>query len=146
MNHRLSAPTALLLLTLLAAGLFGLSLTAGSFRLSPAEILDALSSSTPSLARDVVLELRLPRALSAMAVGGLLALSGALLQVPHLERMLLEAASAIREVVDLKAEIERLRERRRGRVDAHHGAGLEENLGPVQRRRKVAHERSGNDL
>jgi iron complex transport system permease protein len=81
MNRRIAAPTALLLLALLAAGLFGLSLAAGSFRLSPAEILDALSSGTPSLARDVVLELRLPRALSAMAVGGLLALSGALLQV-----------------------------------------------------------------
>jgi iron complex transport system permease protein len=41
----------------------------------------ALASVEPSLARDVVVDLRLPRALTAFAVGGLLALAGALLQV-----------------------------------------------------------------
>ncbi len=41
----------------------------------------ALWPGPPSLARDVVLELRLPRAMQALSVGGLLALAGALLQV-----------------------------------------------------------------
>lgn len=81
MNHRLTLPAALLLLTVVATALLGLSLAIGSFRLTPLQILDALGSGTPTLARDIVLELRLPRAMSAMAVGGLLALSGALLQV-----------------------------------------------------------------
>jgi iron complex transport system permease protein len=49
--------------------------------LSPAEILAALDADSPSMAREIVLGLRLPRALSAFAVGGLLALSGAMLQV-----------------------------------------------------------------
>ncbi len=81
MNHRLTLPAALLLLAVVATALLGLSLAIGSFRLTPLEILDALGSGTPTLARDIVLELRLPRAMSAMAVGGMLALSGALLQV-----------------------------------------------------------------
>jgi iron complex transport system permease protein len=68
-------------LALAATGLFGLSLTSGSMPLAPADVLAALASDVPSLARDVVLELRLPRALSAFAVGGLLALAGAMLQV-----------------------------------------------------------------
>jgi len=81
MNHRLNLPAALLVLAVVAAVLLGLSLAIGSFRLTPSQILDALGSGTPTLARDIVMELRLPRAMSAMAVGGLLALSGALLQV-----------------------------------------------------------------
>ena len=82
MNHRLPLPAALALLSpWCTVALLGLSLAVGSFRLAPAEVLAALRSSTPSLASDVVLELRLPRAMAAMAVGGLLALSGALLQV-----------------------------------------------------------------
>lgn len=81
MNHRLPLPAALTVLAVATVALLGLSLAVGSFRLAPVEILDALRSGAPSLARDVVLELRLPRAMSAMAVGGLLALSGALLQV-----------------------------------------------------------------
>ena len=81
MNHRFPLPAALLLLAALATALLGLSLAVGSFRLSPLQVLEALGSGTPTLARDIVLELRLPRAMAAMAVGGLLALSGALLQV-----------------------------------------------------------------
>ena len=57
------------------------SLLLGSVNLAPQVVLDALSSAEPSLARDVVLELRLPRALTAFAIGGLLGLAGALLQV-----------------------------------------------------------------
>ena len=69
------------LLTLAALGLFALSLASGSLPLTPSEVVRALTSSAPSFARDVVLELRLPRALAAFAVGGLLALAGAMLQV-----------------------------------------------------------------
>jgi iron complex transport system permease protein len=57
------------------------SLLLGSVNLAPTAVWQALSSAEPSLARDVVLDLRLPRALTAFTVGGLLGLSGALLQV-----------------------------------------------------------------
>jgi len=69
------------LLAVAVAALFGLSLASGSMPLAPADVVAAFTSGSPSLARDVVLELRLPRALAAFAVGGLLALSGAMLQV-----------------------------------------------------------------
>ena len=58
-----------------------LSLMLGSVQLAPAAVWDAFWSTDPSMARDVVLGLRLPRALTAFAVGGLLGLAGALLQV-----------------------------------------------------------------
>ena len=75
----LSIAFALLALTVLA--LLALSLASGSLPLTPSEVVSALTSDAPSFARDVVLELRLPRALAAFAVGGLLALAGAMLQV-----------------------------------------------------------------
>ena len=81
MHPRTPLLAAFTLLALAAVGLLGLSLASGSMPLAPADVLAALSSDAPSLARDVVLELRLPRALAAFAIGGLLALSGALLQV-----------------------------------------------------------------
>jgi iron complex transport system permease protein len=81
MHRRLPLSQAILVLLLASGALLGLSLAAGSVPLSLREIAAALGSGAPSLARDVVLELRLPRALSAFAVGGLLAVSGALLQV-----------------------------------------------------------------
>ena len=81
MHRRPPLTIAILLLAVFALVIFGLSLTSGSVPLSPGEVAEALWSGTPTLARDVVHELRLPRALSAFAVGGLLALSGAILQV-----------------------------------------------------------------
>jgi len=81
MHRRLPLSVAIALLLLAAAALFGLSLSSGSVPLPPAEVAAALWSDAPTLARDVVMELRLPRALSAFAVGGLLALAGAILQV-----------------------------------------------------------------
>jgi iron complex transport system permease protein len=63
------------------AGLLLASLLLGSADFAPGAVWHALSSAEPSLARDVVLDLRLPRALTALAVGGLLGLAGALLQV-----------------------------------------------------------------
>lgn len=81
MHRRLSIIPAFALLALAAAGLLALSLASGSLPLSPGEVVGAFRDGGPSLARDVVLELRLPRALAAFAVGGLLALAGAMLQV-----------------------------------------------------------------
>jgi len=81
MHRRFPLSIALPALFLAAAGLLGLSLASGSVQLSLADVVSALGSGTPTLARDIVLELRLPRALAAFAVGGLLALSGAILQV-----------------------------------------------------------------
>jgi iron complex transport system permease protein len=81
MHRRPSLFVAFTLLALAVAGLFGLSLASGSVPLRAGEVLEALTTGSPSFARDVILELRLPRALAAFAVGGLLALSGAMLQV-----------------------------------------------------------------
>ena len=81
MNRRLSLTTALLLLLVVASAIFALSLASGSLPLTIGEIVQSFDAQQPSIARDVVLELRLPRALSAFAVGGLLALAGAMLQV-----------------------------------------------------------------
>ncbi len=81
MKPHLTPFAALPLLVFVAAAVLFASLAAGSLPLSLAELAHALTSGEPSLARDVVLQLRLPRALSAFAVGGLLALAGAMLQV-----------------------------------------------------------------
>lgn len=81
MHLRPNLSASFVVLALAILGLLGLSLASGSVRLTPGEVLAALASDAPSFARDVVLELRLPRALSAFAVGGMLALAGAMLQV-----------------------------------------------------------------
>jgi len=81
MHRRLAIFPAISVLLLAAAVLLGLSLASGSVPLGLDDIADALFSDAPSLARDVLIELRLPRAMSALAVGGLLAVSGAILQV-----------------------------------------------------------------
>ena len=81
MNRRLSLTAALLLLLTVASAILALSLASGSLPLTVGEIVQSFGAQQPSIARDVVLELRLPRALSAFAVGGLLALAGAMLQV-----------------------------------------------------------------
>lgn len=62
------------------AALLG-SLVAGSVSLDLAEVWRALFHDGPSLAQSVVIDLRLPRALTAFAAGGVLALAGALMQV-----------------------------------------------------------------
>jgi len=58
-----------------------LALMVGSIPISPAEVLTTLVDPGGSIAADVVRNLRLPRALTGFACGGLLALAGALLQV-----------------------------------------------------------------
>ncbi len=79
MMIRASHLTMLLLLAAPASIAFALSM--GSADLNLGELRQALIGHGTSLDAAIVRELRLPRALSAFAVGGLLALSGALLQV-----------------------------------------------------------------
>ncbi|MEW9898423.1 iron ABC transporter permease [Chitinivorax sp. PXF-14] len=68
----------LLLLALCALAAVAASLCLGSTSYRPWQLWSA--GPEAQLARDVVLELRLPRTLAALAVGGLLALAGALQQ------------------------------------------------------------------
>ena len=68
-------------LLLLTAAAFTLSLAVGSTPLSLHELWATLGGGGSDMSRTVVLELRLPRALNAFAVGGLLALAGTLMQV-----------------------------------------------------------------
>ncbi len=80
MNRR-RAFLVLALLALAAIASLLLSLAVGSIALAPGEVWAALFGVDEGLATEVVLNLRLPRALSAFACGGLLALAGALMQV-----------------------------------------------------------------
>jgi iron complex transport system permease protein len=70
----------LLGLSLLALLSIGLALMAGSLKVPPGEVLAALLGQAGGTG-DIVLQLRLPRALAGFACGGLLALAGALMQV-----------------------------------------------------------------
>lgn len=70
----------LLLLTLVALAALSAALMVGSVHLTWAELASAVQDRAASPAAVVLFELRLPRALSAFAAGGLLALAGALLQ------------------------------------------------------------------
>ena len=67
-------------LTLLALLSVGLALVVGSYRVAPADVLAALLGQEGG-GGEVVLQLRLPRAIAGFACGGLLALAGALMQV-----------------------------------------------------------------
>jgi iron complex transport system permease protein len=75
------ALAALGMLLALAVGALVLALAAGSVALSPAELWRGLTEPDGGLATTLVRELRLPRALSAFAIGGLLALAGVLMQI-----------------------------------------------------------------
>jgi iron complex transport system permease protein len=69
----------MLILLSLVAGLF--ALMSGSADISTAEVWQALAGNAADNARNVIMELRLPRALTAFGVGGLLAVAGVLMQV-----------------------------------------------------------------
>ena len=56
MHRRLSLSLAILLLAAVAVALLGLSLSSGSVPLSLRDVVGALWSDAPTLARDVVLE------------------------------------------------------------------------------------------
>src|SRR5258706_12624159 len=76
-------PSSLLpLLSLLALTSVGLAVSVGSASLRLDTVLAAvLGGGHDSVAREVILDLRLPRALNAFSTGGLLALAGVLMQV-----------------------------------------------------------------
>lgn len=76
---RPAIPMSLLAIVVLAIAAAA-SLFLGRVNISPHEILDGLFSSDVNLARLVVMELRLPRTVLAILVGGALGLSGAVLQ------------------------------------------------------------------
>src|ERR1700683_104947 len=69
------------LLTLLAALSLGLAVSAGSPPLRLETAVAALLRGQDPVVREVILDLRLPRALNAFSTGGLLALAGVLMQV-----------------------------------------------------------------
>ncbi len=68
-------------LALLALASMALALMVGSINIPFHDVVAILFAAPDSMPAEVVLSLRLPRALSGFACGGLLALSGALLQV-----------------------------------------------------------------
>ncbi len=69
----------ILMLFALLAGLF--ALVSGSADISAADVWQSLSGNAADSARNVIMDLRLPRALTAFGVGGLLAVAGVLMQV-----------------------------------------------------------------
>ena len=70
----------LILLAALAALGLGIALTTGSVHVGPKAVVQALVGSGSGVQQEVVRRLRLPRALAAIFTGGLLGLSGALMQ------------------------------------------------------------------
>ena len=71
----------LAVLLLIVAAAFLLAISMGSADIKFSEALLALRGAAPDQAQSLVTELRLPRALTAFAVGGLLAVAGVLMQV-----------------------------------------------------------------
>lgn len=74
---------ALILVFLCGIAIFSISmaLMTGSISVAPSTVISALFNENTSVAEDIVLSLRLPRALGGFACGGLLAIAGALLQI-----------------------------------------------------------------
>jgi iron complex transport system permease protein len=70
-----------LALAAFALGALALALATGTHGFAPSQIWTALAGGDDGFAAEVIVKLRLPRALAAFAVGALLALSGALMQV-----------------------------------------------------------------
>ena len=65
----------------LALAAWALSMAVGSIPITLVQMLDIVAGTELGLPRRILLELRIPRAASAFATGGLLAISGALIQV-----------------------------------------------------------------
>ncbi|ALK09074.1 FecCD family ABC transporter permease [Blastochloris viridis] len=74
------ARAAVPVLAALAIVLFVVSLGTGPVAIAPERVLAVLTGSGSDAERIIVLELRLPRAILALAIGGILGLSGAALQ------------------------------------------------------------------
>ena len=81
MPDRRRALLIICLLALAALAVLLAALTVGSVTATAQDVWDALGGKAKGLGSEVVLELRLPRALAGFACGGLLALAGALMQL-----------------------------------------------------------------
>jgi len=68
-------------LIVIAVVALAVALASGSADISLAETMDALLGTAPENTRSLIMDLRLPRALTAFSVGGLLAVAGVLMQV-----------------------------------------------------------------
>jgi iron complex transport system permease protein len=73
-------PLRLLLLAIIAAAVLLLSIAVGAANLPLASVFDALMGGGDDTTRTIVLDLRLPRAIVALLVGGALGLAGAVFQ------------------------------------------------------------------
>lgn len=81
-NHKRLKPTRLLLLlSLLAIGALAIALSTGSGQAGLQDLLAVLRDTADQSTRDILLKLRLPRALAAFGTGATLALAGVLMQV-----------------------------------------------------------------
>jgi iron complex transport system permease protein len=78
---RLRAPTLLLNLVLIAALSLGIAVGFGSGSIGPRAVVALLAGEADATTRQVLLDLRMPRALAAFGTGAALALAGALMQV-----------------------------------------------------------------
>jgi iron complex transport system permease protein len=78
MSHRHPALLPTLIALVIVAGIASLAI--GAVTLSPARILAALAGQGDHIARTIVVEVRLPRAIIGLAVGAVLGLAGAVLQ------------------------------------------------------------------
>ena len=81
MQRRLQPVSLLVALAVLTIIAFFVALAVGSVHLPLRGVIEALGGGADPLTRTLVLQLRLPRAVTAFATGGLLALAGALMQV-----------------------------------------------------------------
>ena len=80
-TRHMKASRLLPLLLLIALSSLGLAISVGSTSLSFDSVFAALWGGHDTVVREVILDLRLPRALNAFSTGGLLALAGVLMQV-----------------------------------------------------------------
>lgn len=78
---RVRTATLMAILTILVSAAMGFALLAGSADLSAAQALAGIFGDAAEEHRTLILELRLPRAMTAFGVGGLLAFAGVLMQV-----------------------------------------------------------------
>jgi iron complex transport system permease protein len=80
-TRHMKASRLLPLLSLIAVLSLAVAISVGSSSLHLDTVLAAFRDGHDSVARQVILHLRLPRALNAFSIGGLLALAGVLMQV-----------------------------------------------------------------
>jgi iron complex transport system permease protein len=78
--HKMNPRQLLLLLSLIAALSSGLGLASGSLPIAPIKIMHSLLGQGDQTTIEIIWQLRLPRVLAAFACGGLLSLSGVMLQ------------------------------------------------------------------